>query len=251
MYRCQSVVWALLSWCMIFAYTLLNYFDTQPLYQIIPIAALFCIIIVLNVLLASAAKQTKSILIFSSWIFLALIAVLLRTIEVISDWHLNLIVGIFTAITAIVWCIAGHVEDVTESGLYWHVWSILSIFTILCAFNNDSQTAIVIYAVNSGVLCLTHILYVRHICITQTSGRRRCRHLFRTIACLIIIIALLIGSILYKTKDIDEHTWQEFVIVTELGLLAMLLIDSLIGFAHRGINGSYGVVNTEDDDDPL
>ncbi|MDA7839088.1 hypothetical protein N9A45_02020 [bacterium] len=250
MYRCQSVVWALLSWCMIFAYTLLNYFEMKPLYQIIPIVALFCIIIVLNTLLTSAAKQTKSILIFSSWIFLALIAVLLRTLEVITDSHLNLIVGIFTAITAFIWCIAGHVEDVTESGLYWHVWSILSLFTILCAFNNDSQTAIVMYAINTGVLCMTHILYIRHICFTQNSGRRRCRHLFRTIACLTIIVTLLVGSILYKTKHIDEQTWQEFVIATELGLFVMLLVDTVIGFAQRGINGSYGAVNT-DDVDPL
>lgn len=247
MYRCQSVVWALLSWCMIFTYTLLNYFDIEPLYQIIPIVAMFCIIIVLNGLLAQAAKQTKSILIFSSWIFLALIAVLLRTLEIITDWHLNLIVSIFTATTAAIWCIAGHVEDVTESGLYWHVWSILSIFSILCAFNNDTQTAIVIYAVNAGILCLTHLMYIRHICITQTSGKRRCRHLFRTIACLIIIIALLIGSILYKTKELNEQAWQEFVIVTELVLLSMLLVDTVIGFTHRGINGTYGAVSTDDE----
>lgn len=249
MFRCQTVGWALVSWAMIFAYTLLNYFETEPTYQMIPIIALFVIIITLNSLVLHAAKQTKSLIIFSAWIFLALIAVLLKTLNVITDWHLNVIVSIFTALTAAVWCIAGHIEDVTESGFYWHIWSVLSVFSILCAFNNESQTAIVIFAVNTGILSLTHILYMRHIVVTQASGPRRCRHLFRTCACLIVILALLIGSILYKTNDIDEEQWQESVIFIELALLILLITDSLIGFAHRRINGTYFM--TETDDYPL
>lgn len=248
MFRCQAVFWVMLAWSLIFAYTILNYTEWSAMYQIIPIMGLFFVIIVLNALLMHAAKQTKSILIFSTWCFFILVAVLLRTLQVITDWHLNLIVAIFTAITAAVWCIAGHVEDVTESGLYWHVWSILSIFSILCAFNNDSQTAIVIYAVNTGILTLTHILYVRHIVITQTSGPRRCRHLFRTISSLVIIATLLIGSIFYKMDDIDETSWQEWVIVVEGILFVVITIDCIIGFTHYRINGDYMMAETEDDD---
>lgn len=248
MFRCQAVFWVMLSWSLIFAYTFLNYTKWSAVYQIIPIVGLFAVIIALNSLVMHAARQTKSILIFSTWCFFVLIAVLLRTLEVITDWHLNLVVAIFTAITATVWCIAGHVEDVTESGLHWHVWSILSIFSILCAFNNDSQIAIIIYAVNTSILALTHILYVRHIVMTQTTGPRRCRHLFRTISCLVIIGTLLIGSICYKLGDIDETSWQEWVIVVEGILFLVIAIDCIIGFTHSRINGEYMMAYTEDDD---
>jgi hypothetical protein len=248
MFRCQAVFWIMLSWSLIFAYTVLNYTKSSTIYQIIPIVGLFAVIIALNSLVIHAARQTKSILIFSTWCFFVLIAVLLRTLEIITDWHLNLVVAIFTAITAGVWCVAGHVEDVTESGLYWHVWSILSIFSILCAFNNDSQIAIIIYTVNTSILVLTHLLYVRHIVTTQTAGPTRCRHLFRTISCLIILGTLLLGSICYKLDDIDETSWQEWVIVVEGVLLLIIAIDCIIGFTHSRINGEYMMAYTEDDD---
>ena len=249
MFRCQTVLWGILIWTMIFGYTVLTYADVSHMYQTIPIVALFVTIVVLNSLLIHATRQTKSILIFSTWCFFALVSILLRTWGVINDWHLNLIVAIFTAIAAIIWCIAGHVENITESGLYWHVWSILSIFSVLCAFNNDSQTAIVIYSVNTGILSLTHALYIWHIVATQQSGARRCRHLFRTISCLVVIISLLVGSISYKTEGIDEKDWQEWVIVTEIVLLVMLVVDSILGFVHNRINGEYSMVDLDDTDE--
>ena len=168
MFRCQAVLWAMLAWTMIFSYTMLTYAGVGHIYQTIPIVALFFIIVLLNSLLCHVAHRTKTLLLFSTWCAFLLLAILLRTWSIITDWHLNLIVSIFTLIASVVWLIAGHVEDVTESGLYWHVWSLLSIFSVLCAFNNDSQTAIIIYAVNTGILCVTHMLYIRHIVITQT-----------------------------------------------------------------------------------
>lgn len=250
MFRCQSVLWGILAWALIFSYTWLTYIEANQWYQTIPILALFSLIILLNTLLFRAAEQTKSVLIFSTWGFFALVALLLRVWNVITDWHLNLIVAIFSIIASAIWLIAGHIENVTEPGLYWHVWSILSVFSILCAYNNDSQTAIIIYAVNTALLSFTHILYIRHTLITQQSGKERCIHLFRTISCLIIILSLLIGSICYKTNDILETEWQQWVIVTEVVLLAMLIIDGILGFTNnRYKNIEYGEVFTEDVDD--
>mgnify|MGYP000908382139 CR=1 FL=1 len=247
MFRCQSVAWSLLVWSMIFSYTILTYLQVRPAYRVIPLGILFCALIILISLVAHVAKQTKGLLIFSSWCFFTLVAFLLRTLDVITDWHLNIIIALFTALAAIVWCIVGHVDNVTESGLFWHVWSILSVLSILCAFNNDTHAAIVIYTVNAGVLSTTHILYIRHILIEQTRGPRRCRHLFRTVSCFTVVTALLVGSLFYKSDIVDEIGWQEWVIVTEVGLLVALTIDGILGFTQPPINDGYDLTSTDDE----
>ena len=248
MFRCQTIAWSLLIWSMIFTYTILTYVDVEPLYRAIPLVTLFAILLTLTALVAHAAKETKSILLFSGWCFLTLTGILLRTTGNINDWHLNLLVTVFTAMAAFVWCITGHVDNVTESGLYWYVWSVLSIFAVLCAFNNDSQTAIIIYTANTGVLAMAHLLYIRHILKFLTSGPRRCQFLFRVISCFLIVMTLMVGSLCYKTNEIDSGQWEEWVIVTEMLLLIALTVDGILGFTQHGINGEYGSVPTSDAD---
>ena len=246
MFRCQTIAWSLLIWAMIFTYTILTYVDAKPLYRAIPLGSLFAILLTLTGLVAHAAKETKSLLLFSGWCFLTLTGILLRTTGNINDWHLNLLVTIFTVIAAFVWCVAGHIEHVTESGLYWYVWSVLSIFAVLCAFNNNSQTAIIIYTVNTGLLSIAHLLYIRHILKFLTHGPMRCRYIFRVISCFLISITLTIGSLCYKTEQIDNLQWEEWVIVTEILFFIALVIDGILGFTQNRINGEYDAVGTDD-----
>lgn len=246
MFRCQIIVWSVLLWSMIFTYTILTYVNAEPIYRAIPLGALFAILLTLTGLIAHAAKETKSLLLFSGWCFLTLAGILLRTTGNISDWHLNLLVTVFTVIAAFVWCITGHIENVTESGLYWYVWSILSIFAVLCAFNNNTPTAIIIYTVNTGLLALAHLLYIRHILTFLTSGPRRCQYLFRVISCFVIVTTLMVGSICYKSDEIDSVQWEEWVIATEIILLIALIVDGILGFTQNGINDAeYGPVSQD------
>ena len=246
MFRCQIIAWSLLLWSMIFTYTILTYVNVEPIYRAIPLAALFAILLTLTGLVAHAAKETKSLLLFSGWCFLTLAGILLRTTGNINDWQLNLLVTIFTVIAAFAWCITGHVENVTESGLYWYVWSVLSIFAVLCAFNNNSQTAIIIYTVNTGLLALAHLLYIRHILKFLTSGPHRCQYLFRVVSCFVIVTSLMVGSICYKTDEIDSVKWEEWVIATEIIMLIALIVDGILGFTQNRINGEYNSVPTSD-----
>jgi hypothetical protein len=48
--------------------------------------------------------------------------------------------------------------------------------------------------------------------------------------------------------DIDETSWQEWVIVVEGILFVVITIDCIIGFTHYRINGDYMMAETEDDD---
>ena len=247
MFRCQEVAWTILGWSMIFLYTLLTYFEVRPIFRTIPLIALFFIAIALAVLVAHAAKATKTLLIFSIWVILSLIGITLKTLDIITDWQLNMIVSVFTILAAMIWCIAGHVKHVTESGFYWYVWSILSILTILAAFNNDSQAAIIIYISNTAILALIHIFYIRHVFAVQTYGHRRCRHVFRTAAVFCIFGSLLTGSIFYKVDTIDEIEWQIWVIVTEAVLFIVLVTDGILGFTQSRINAYDLAPNVEDE----
>ena len=246
MFRWQTIAWSRLVWSMIFTYTILTYIDAEPLYRAIPLGTLFAILLTLTALVAHAAKETKSLLLFSGWCFLTLAGILLRTTGNINDWHLNLLVTLFTVIAAVVWCIAGHIEHVTEPGLYWYVWSVLSIFAVLCAFNNNSQTAIIIYTTNTGLLAVAHLLYIRHIVKFLTSGPRRCLYLFRVLSCFLVVTTLMVGSLCYKTNEIDSVQWEEWVIVTEVLLLLALVVDGILGFAQNRINAEYQSVATTD-----
>ena len=197
-------------------------------------------------LVAPAASQTKTLMVLTTWGILSLIGISLETLGVINDWHLNLLLTASTFIAAGIWCITGHIEDVTESGMYWYVWSLLSIGTILCAFNNNSQTASVIYIVNAALVTIVHLIYIRHIVIIQTAGPKRCRHLFRVMSCLCVVMLILTGSIMFKTDVIDSVEWQQWVIVTEIALFVILVIDGILGFAQHRING-YNLADTDDD----
>ena len=246
MFRCQTISWTIATWSMIFAYTLLTYFEQTPLIRSIPLYFLFAIALTLMGLVAHAASQTKTLLVLSSWAILSLIGICLRTLDIINDWHLNLMLASFTFIATGVWCVAGHIEDVTESGLYWYIWSLLSIGTILCAFNNNTQVGAIIYIVNTAILTLVHMVYIRHVFAVQTSGPIRCRHLFRVISCLCIVVLVLSGSICFKTEVIDNVEWQQWVIATEIASLCLLIIDAILGFAQHRING-YDLADTDDD----
>ena len=251
MFRCQIIAWSLLLWSMIFTFSILTYLDIKPIYRTIPLAALAASLLILTSLVVHAAKETKSLLVFSGWCFLTLAGILLRTTGYIIDWHLNLLITIFTVSAAFAWCVTGHIDNVTEPGLYWYVWSVLFLFAVLCAFNNNSEMAIIIYTGNTGLLATAHLLYIRHILKFITTGPQRCRLLFRVMSCFVIAIALMVGSICYKTDEIDSRQWEQWVIATEILLLIALIIDGILGFTQNGftkngINNAYEPVSAND-----
>lgn len=114
----------------------------------------------------------------------------------------------------------------------------------------SSQIATVIYITNAAIISLVHIVYIRHIFVVQTSGPKRCRHLFRVLSCLGVILMLLVGSICFKADVITMQEWQQWVIVSEIVLLALLFIDSILSifsaYSQRRVNG-YDLADTNDD----
>lgn len=255
MFRCQAVGWSILIWSLVFLNTLFSYLEFKPMHRAIPIMVLLAAIALFVVLVARVARQTKSLLLFAGWGFVVSVALLLRTLRnpshpdkpILEDWHFNLLVTIFTGIASVIWCLLSHAEHVTETGLHWYVWSTITIFATCSAFHNDSQTAVIIYIVNASILTLAHILYVRHVLNIQTPGQERCKHVFRVIACFFISIALLATSILFKTNDIDNHEWQECVLIIEGVFLAVIVLDGIIGFTQSRIK--WSAIETSDVDE--
>ncbi len=246
MFRYQTVIWGLVLWAQVLMYSLLTYLDTKPIYRTIPIIIFLFSDALLGWLISKAASEAKVYLLCTAWSFLVGIALLLRTLHqpnhpsetILQDWHLNLLVTIFSILASLIWCLIGHAKQVTEPGLYWYIWSVLTIIATCSAFNNNSSTAIIIYIVNAAINVVAHIFYIRHVFKIQTPGQERCRHFFRIVACFLVTIALLVGSVLYKNKDIDKNEWQIYILTVEGTLGIIILIDGFLGFTQKGINYS-------------
>lgn len=56
----------------------------------------------------------------------------------------------------------------------------------------------------------------------------------------------MVGSICYKTDEIDSVKWEEWVIATEIIMLIALIVDGILGFTQNRINGEYNSVPTSD-----
>ena len=252
MFRFQTVIWGLVLWTQVFAYSLLTYLDTRPIYRTIPIILFLVSDAVLVWLISKAASEAKVYILCAAWSFLICIALLLRTLHhpnhssetIIQDWHLNLLVTVFSIIASLVWCLIGHAKQVTETGLHWYVWSVVTIIATCSAFNNNSSTAIIIYIVNAAINVIAHLFYIRHVFKIQTPGQTRCRHLFRILACFSVTIAILVGSVLYKNSDFDKNDWQLYILAVEGVLGIIILVDGFLGFAQKGIN--YSPVSPND-----
>lgn len=244
MFRYQTVIWGLVLWAQVFMYSLLTYLEAKPIYRVIPIIIFLISDTLLGWLISKAASEAKVYLLCTAWSFLVGVALLLRTIQqpnhpdetILKDWHLNLLVTVFSILASLIWCLIGHAKRVTESGLYWYIWSVLTIIAACSAFNNNSSTAIIIYIVNAAINVFAHILYVRHVLKIQTPGQARCRHFFRIMSCFSVTIALLVGSILYKNANLDKSEWQVYILLVEGVMGVVIIIDGFLGFTQAGIN---------------
>ncbi len=241
MFRCQTVAWTLFLWAQIFAYSLLTTLDARPTYRAIPVLLGCTGILLLTVLIARRAADQKTYLLFAAWGFMVGIAVLLRCVRnpnhpqepILQDWHLNLLVTVFTALAAFVWSLLGHVRQVTEPAFYCYVWSIITIVAMCSAFNNASQTAIIIYIVNAALLTAAHLVYLKQVFDMQAPGQNRCIHVFRVLACLTLAVAILIGSVLYKMEELSQQDWLHYILAVEGVLLLVLLVDGFLGFRNH------------------
>lgn len=244
MFRYQTVIWGLVLWSQVLIYSLLTYMDARPIYRAIPIFIFLFSDTLLGWLISKEASEAKVYLLCTVWSFLVGVALILRTLHlpnhptetIIQDWHLNLLVTIFSIIASLVWCLIGHVNQVTESGLYWYIWSVVTIIATCSAFNNNSSTAIIIYIVNAAINVVAHIFYLRHVFKIQTPGQARCRHFFRILACFTVTIAVLVGSILYKNNDLSKNEWQLYILAVEGVMGIVILADGFLGFTQKSIN---------------
>lgn len=252
MFRCQPVAWSLFLWAQIFAYSLLTTLDARPAYRATPVLLGCASIVLLIVLIAKKAAAQKTYILFAAWGFMVGIAVLLTIIRnpnhpqepILQDWHLNILVTVFTALAALIWLAIGHVSHITEPAFYCYVWSIITIIAMCSAFNNASQTAIIIYLINAALLTAAHLMYVKQVCDQQTPGQHRCRHIFRVFSCLTLSCGILIGSILYKMEELTQTNWEYYILAIEGILLLVLITDGFIGFLHQGIK--YAAAPTND-----
>lgn len=240
-FRIHSIVWTLLVWGEIFAYTVLTMSDSRQLYQTVPIVALLFTIFAF---LFFIFPNFKELLLFACWGMVMVIAILLRIWLIVDDTFLNMYITVTSILTSLIWCIVSHSSQVSDPAWHWYIWSSILIIAVCGAFNNQSKLAEQIYIVNTVILVIIQFIYAWYTLKHQTPGQRRCKHLWRISASTTLACTLLVGSILQKLTSISYIQWEMTVLSVELAAVFFIVIDGIIGFKHQGIK--YEALDTND-----
>jgi len=235
MFRCHSLIWVSLVWSCIFAHTIMSLVGTNHIAKTAALlSAMFLTVTGAALLIRQhVAKHTKIILWFCSWFVAVMLGMVFFSEEYIADVTLNIWVTAVTFLASLFWCVVSHADKITEPGLHWYIWSLISIVVVSSAFNNTSPTAIAVYIFNCTVLATVNVGYLVHICRRQANNHRRCRQLLRVSVCFFISFALLVGSVLHKTNTLTTKMWTEYIMGIQVALLLGFIVDGLIGFSQN------------------
>lgn len=196
----------------------------------------------------NVAKHTKAIIWFVSWFVAVLVGVVFFSEKYISDFTLNIWFTAVSALASVFWCVVSHTDKITEPGLHWYVFCLLSIVIICSVFNATSTHAIAIYITNCALLAFINVAYLVHIYHVQAINSRRCRQITRVCVCFVISVALLIGSILHKTETFSQTGWSEYIMSIQGAILLAFLLDGIIGFSQNDYKEVPALPANEEDD---
>jgi len=237
MFRCHSIVLVSIIWALIFSYTLMTHLGTTHIARTSVLVTADIFIFVGSALLVyeNVTKYVKTLLWFSAWSFSIILGLIFFTEGLFgfNDLTLNLWVTAFTLLASIFWCVVSHTDEITEPGLHWYIWCLISIVAISSAFNNTSKTAITIHIVMCVILTIVNIGYLVYIYRVQSPNDRRCRQLWRVGSCFVVSAGLITGSILYKSEVLSTNVWSEYIIVTQGAAFILIVVDSVVGFSQK------------------
>lgn len=237
MFRCHSIIWVSLIWSLIFSYTLMTHLGTTHMARTSVLATAAGLILVGASILVyeNVMPSVKTLLWFATWSFFILLGLIFFTEGFFgfNDVTLNLWVTSFTLLASIFWCVVSHTNKITEPGLHWYIWCLISIVAVSSAFNNTSSTAITIHIIMCVLLTVVNISYLVYIFRVQSPNDQRCRQIWRVGSCAVVSIGFIIGSILYKTEVLSPNTWSEYIMVTQGLAFALIVVDSVVGFSQK------------------
>jgi len=237
MFRCHSIIWVSLIWSLIFSYTLMTYVGTTHMARTSVLTTAAGLIFVGSALLVyeNVMPYVKTLLWFAAWSFFILLGLIFFTEGLFgfNDLTLNLWVTAFTLLASIFWCVVSHTDKITEPGLHWYIWCLISIVAVSSAFNNTSATAITIHIVMCVLLSIVNISYLVYIVRVQSPNDQRCRQIWRVVAAAVVSIGFIIGSILYKTEVLSANTWSEYIMATQGLAFVLIVVDSVVGFSQK------------------
>lgn len=246
----RPVMWSTVLWIMIFLFTLNTYNEASLLARMTPLVGLFVLLSILLLLLATNAKETKTMLWLGSWALVLDIGVMLSTLGILNDTFFTIYMCVFTTLASLVWCVVGNADRVSEPGWHWYVWC-LTITLSFCIVSNLMIIETLPVNIFVGVLfILLHLVYTRHALRGLQPNRHRCRHLWRIWSTVLVILSLLTANVLFQEEILTKTSWHEYIIIVECIILAMLWVDatiSSIGFTSDGIYDQVNIDEKYDD----
>lgn len=243
-FRLQSIVWSLLVWGEIFAYTLLTLDSRTEIQRTVPIVALFCTLLAFILFIVHKSKEFKTILLFACWGLVVVLILFLRIWSIVDAAFLNIYIAVTAILTSIVWCVVSHSTTVSDPAWHWYVWFTIVLIAVCGACHNQNNLAEQIYILNTVLLLVLQFIYAWYTLKHQAAGQIRCKHLWRLSAGTTLASTLLVGSILQRIALISYLDWELLVVSVEIAAAVCIGIDGIVGFQHQGIN--YEEVSTND-----
>lgn len=226
-------------------------FDTRV--SVIPLFGLFLLLTTLIMLLSKHASETKSIIWLSSVAIMLDIGAILHTYgyfdtsDPSDNTWLNIYIGLVLFVGALVWCKVGHTHQISETGWHWYVWTVTTLFAAGSAFDSDSDIGIVANITVCVFLLLAQMIYIWHVTRNQTPNLNRCRHIFRLVVGLVVVLGILIANVVLKTKAITHDVWMELILVFETVVILMIWVDTAIGFSQSAIYDPQPMIDYDAD----
>lgn len=235
-FRSRSILWSLLGWTEVFAYTILTQAESSPGLCSIPITALLVTLVAFVALVHKESQEMKSWIVFALWGAVIAVVLLLRTWSLVDNTFLYLYIAVTGLLTSIVWCIVSHALRITESAWHWYVWALILVIAMGGAFNNQAGLSEKYYMVPVVVLIVVQTVYIWRTIHDQPPGSVRCRHLWRIVSGTVLSFTLLCTGILHQTNVISTVQWEATIIVVEILLGMSVVVDAVIGFRQQPIN---------------
>lgn len=242
----RPAIWSTALWLMVFLFSYMTYTEASKTARLAPLVAIFIMLCMGIMLLATRARETKTLLWLGSWAVVLDIGVILSTLDVLDHTFLTIYVCVFTTLASFVWCIVGNADRASEPGWHWYVWSLTLTLALCIIVNYTVQDTLFINIFIAVLFIALHIAYTRHALVGLQPNRTRCRHLLRVFSVVTVIISILTVNILFKENVITQETWHEYILIVEGIVLLVIWIDATLSTFGFESDVTYNAVSNVD-----
>lgn len=215
-----------ICWLLVIVYTVLVIEDVGPTWRILVLSLFLSSILYLLFQIINKREQLKTTIWLAFTAVCSGILLILHTLELIDNVMLSGFLTGIVVLQSISWCFLSHVNQVTEAGWHWYIWS-LTILAIICiltvTLDVNEHTSTLIYVSNIIFVILLHIRYIYDIYVSNAQNLKCVRNIMWVVCSGIVSLLLLVGLLTFGLNDINS--WLMYALGIEIFIACGFLLD--------------------------